>query len=303
MNKIKDTFTIQDFEILTGIKAHTIRIWEKRYNLLAPSRINRNVRVYSLSDLRKILNISLLYKNNYKISKISKLSDDLLSKEAKTVALIDFSNNYEINSLVLCMYTFDENLFQNTYLKLLKKVSFIEIFSNTYIPLLNHLGLLWQTNSIKPVHEHFISNLIYQKIALNIAALPNIETTNEPVNILFLPYGEIHDLGLFFLNYYLKLKGKRTVYLGKSIPFDNLFYVNSQFKNITWINYFMVDKPIEEKTAFLNNIEKLVAHNKNKCIMVGNVWEEFSKVNKNKQIIFKTGLEHLILNKEETIKS
>ena len=296
MNKIKDTFTIQDFEILTGIKAHTIRIWEKRYNLLAPSRINRNVRVYSLSDLQKILNISLLYKNNYKISKISKLSDDLLSKEAKTVALSDFSNNYEINSLVLCMYTFDENLFQNTYLKLLKKDSFIEIFSNTYIPLLNHLGLLWQTNSIKPAHEHFISNLIYQKIALNIAALPNIETTNEPVNILFLPYGEIHDLGLFFLNYYLKLKGKRTVYLGKSIPFDNLFYVNSQFKNITWINYFMVDKPIEEKTAFLNNIEKLVAHTKNRCIIVGNVWEEFSKENKNKKIIFKTSLEVLIAN-------
>jgi DNA-binding transcriptional MerR regulator len=296
MNKIKDTFTIHDFEILTGIKAHTIRIWEKRYNLLAPSRINRNVRVYSLSDLRKILNISLLYKNNYKISKISKLSDDLLSKEAKTVALIDFSNNYEINSLVLCMYTFDENLFQNTYLKLLKKDSFIEIFSNTYIPLLNHLGLLWQTNAIKPVHEHFISNLIYQKIALNIAALPNIETTNEPVNILFLPYGEIHDLGLFFLNYYLKLKGERTVYLGKSIPFDNLFYVNSQFKNITWINYFMVDKPIEEKTAFLNNIEKLVAHTKNRCIIVGNVWEEFSKENKNKKIIFKTSLEVLIAN-------
>jgi len=168
MNKIKDTFTIQDFEILTGIKAHTIRIWEKRYNLLAPSRINRNVRVYSLSDLQKILNISLLYNNNYKISKIAKLSDALLSEEAKTVALSDFSNNYEINSLLLCMYTFDENLFQNTYLKLLKKDSFI-----------NHLGLLWQTNSIKPAHEHFISNLIYQKIALNTAALPNIETTRN----------------------------------------------------------------------------------------------------------------------------
>jgi len=296
MNKIKDTFTIQDFEILTGIKAHTIRIWEKRYNILTPSRINRNVRVYSLSELQKILNISLLYKNNYKISKIAKLSDDLLSEEAKTVALSDFSNNYEINSLLLCMFTFDENLFQNIYLKLLKKDSFIEIFSNTYIPLLNHLGLLWQTNSIKPAHEHFISNLIYQKIALNTAALPNIETTKEPVNVLFLPFGEIHDLGLFFLNYYLKLKGERTVYLGKSIPFDNLFYVNSQIKSITWITYFMLDTSTEEKTMFLDNVEKLITNNKNTSVIVGNIWDDFSKENKNKKIIFKTSLQDLIAN-------
>ena len=296
MNKIKDTFTIQDFEILTGIKAHTIRIWEKRYNILTPSRINRNVRVYSLSELQKILNISLLYKNNYKISKIAKLSDDLLSEEAKTVALSDFSNNYEINSLLLCMYSFDENLFQNTYLKLSKKDSFIEIFSNTYIPLLNHLGLLWQTNSIKPAHEHFISNLIYQKIALNTAALPNIETIKEPVNVLFLPFGEIHDLGLFFLNYYLKLKGERTVYLGKSIPFDNLFYVNSQIKSITWITYFMLDTSTEEKTMFLGNVEKLITNNKNTSVIVGNIWDDFSKENKNEKIIFKTSLQDLIAN-------
>ncbi len=247
-------------------------------------------------SLQKILNISLLYKNNYKISKIAKLSDALLSEEAKTVALSDFSNNYEINSLLLCMYTFDENLFQNTYLKLLKKDSFIEIFSNTYIPLLNHLGLLWQTNSIKPAHEHFISNLIYQKIALNTAALPNIETTEEPVNVLFLPFGEIHDLGLFFLNYYLKLKGERTVYLGKSIPFDNLFYVNSQIKSITWITYFMLDTSTEEKTMFLGNVEKLITNNKNTSVIVGNIWDDFSKENKNKKIIFKTSLQDLIAN-------
>jgi len=194
------------------------------------------------------------------------------------------------------MYTFDENLFQNTYLKLLEKHSFIEIFSDTYIPLLNHLGLLWQTDSIKPAHEHFISNLIYQKIALNISALPNVETSNEPVNVLFLPFGEIHDLGLFFLNYYLKLKGKKTVYLGKSIPFDNLFYVNSQIKNITWITYFMIDTTTEEKTMFLNNVEKLVSDNNNTSIIVGNIWDDFSKKNKNKKIFFKTSLQDLIAN-------
>jgi len=113
---------------------------------------------------------------------------------------------------------------------------------------------------------------------------------------LFLPFGEIHDLGLFFLNYYLKLKGKKTVYLGKSIPFDNLFYVNSQIKNITWITYFMIDTTTEEKTMFLDNVEKLVSDNNNTSIIVGNIWDDFSKKNKNKKMFFKTSLQDLIAN-------
>ncbi|MCP4483669.1 MAG: MerR family transcriptional regulator [Flavobacteriaceae bacterium] len=293
INKIKDTFTIQDFEILTGIKAHTIRIWEKRYELLNPTRLNRNVRTYNLSDLQKILNVSLLYNNGYKISKISKLSDNQIAEEAKSFALSEFSNSYEINSLVICMFTFDQNLFQEIYLQQKENLTFREIFVNTYIPLLKHLGLLWQTDSIKPAHEHFISNLIYQKIALNIAKIPR-STTDNNINVLFLPYGEIHELGLMFLNYYLKLVGENIIYLGKSIPFDNLFYLNSQIKNITWITYFMIDKTKEEKDDFIKNVNKILEHTKNKCVIVGNIWDDYKKVNTNDQIIFKSRLDELI---------
>lgn len=294
MNNIKDTFTIQDLEILTGIKAHTIRIWEKRYALLNPTRLNRNIRVYSLSDLQKILNISLLYKNKYKISKVSKLSESQLIDEAKQVALKDFSNNYEINSLIICMYTFDEALFYEIYNDQIKKISFSEIFTQIYIPLLKHIGMLWQTESIKPAHEHFVSNLIYQKTALNIAQLPVPESDTKHVTVLFLPFGEIHELGLMFLNYHLKLRGDKTIYLGRSIPFDNLFYLNTQVKNITWVTYFMIDKPEEEKQSFLNNIENLLAHTKNKCIIIGEVWSDVALKNKNEQILFKRKLEDLI---------
>jgi len=294
MNIIQNTFTIQDLENLTGIKAHTIRIWEKRYALLNPTRLNRNVRMYNLTDLQKILNISLLYNNNYKISKISKLTDSQLSEETKAYALKDFSNNYEINSLIISMYTFDEPLFHEIYAQQIKVASFSELFVKIFIPLLKHMGLLWQTESIKPAHEHFISNLIYQKIALNIANLPSLEIKKNHVNILFLPFGEIHELGLMFLNYYLKLKGERTIYLGRSIPFDNLFYLNTQVKNITWITYFMIDDVKEEKNKFLGNVEKLLAHTKNKCVIIGSIWEEFSLENTNDQINFKPGLDHLI---------
>ncbi len=301
MNKIKDSFTIQDLELLTGIKAHTIRIWEKRYDLLNPSRLNRNIRIYTLSDLQKILNIGLLYNNGYKISKIAKLSDKQLTEEAKSFAMNEFSNTYEINSLIITMYTFDEGLFYEIYNQQIEKLSFQEIFIKTYIPLLNHIGMLWQTDSIKPAHEHFISNLIYQKIALNIANLPHNSIDNSNVNILFLPYGEIHELGLMFLNYSLKLNGKKVIYVGKSIPFDNLFYLNSQVKNITWITYFMIDKPVEEKKEFFNNIEKLLSHTKNNCIIIGNIWSEFEKENSNDQIIFKSGLDQIITKKESKL--
>ena len=294
INKIKDSFTIQDLEILTGIKAHTIRIWEKRYELLNPTRLNRNVRTYNLSDLQKILNVSLLYKSGYKISKISKLSDSQIAEETKTFALSDFSNTYEINSLIICMYTFDQNLFHEIYVQQSEKLTFRQIFTNTYIPLLTHLGLLWQTDSIKPAHEHFVSNLIYQKIALNIAKIPPNKKSNNPINVLFLPYGEIHELGLLFLNYYLKLVGEEVIYLGKSIPFDNLFYLNSQIKNITWITYFMIDKTKEEKDEFIFSVGKLLEHTKNKCIIVGNIWEEYRKKNTNEQIVFKSKLEELV---------
>lgn len=302
MNNIQVTFTIQDLELLTGIKAHTIRIWEKRYDLLNPTRLGRNIRMYELSDLQKILNISLLYKNKYKISKLSKFTDSQLAEEAKVVALNEFSNNYEINSLLISMYTFDEGLFNEIYAHQIKNMDFIEIFIHTYLPLLNHIGILWQTESIKPVNEHFISNLIYQKIVSNIATVSKQKETNKHINILFLPEGEIHELGLLFLKYYLKLDGQSVVYLGKNIPFDDLFYVNSQFKEITWITYFMIDKTEDKKKLFVDNVEKLLMHTKNKCVIIGRMWSDYSLQNKNPQIIYKEGLDELVTVKENALE-
>jgi len=293
MNNIKNSFTIHDLEILTGIKAHTIRIWEKRYNLLNPTRLNRNIRMYNLSDLQRILNISTLYKNNYKISKLSKFTDSQLAEEAKTIELNDFTNTYEINSLIISMYTFDEELFQEIYNTQIKKISFSEIYVHTYVPLLNYIGILWQTESIKPAQEHFISKLIYQKIVYNTSTIKTKKTSDKNVYILFLPEGEIHELGLLYLNYLLKLHGKKIVYLGDNIPFDNLFYVNSQFKEITWISYFLIERTIEEKNTFLNKINDLLSHTSNKCYIVGDIWKDFSIQVPNSNIILKDRLESL----------
>ena len=297
MNNIKNTFTILDLETLTGIKAHTIRIWEKRYNLLNPTRLNRNIRVYSLPDLQRILNISVLYKQNHKISRLAKLTDSQLAEKAKEIELEEFSNNYEINSLIISMYTFDEELFQEIYNQQMATMSFETIYVHTYLPLLRHMGVLWQTDTIKPVNEHFISNLIFQKIVLNMAEIESGTNLNDPMQILFLPHGEIHELGLLFLNYALKLRGERTVYLGKSIPFENLFYVNSQFKEITWICYFMIDMSSEKKDEFIQKAQELLKHTKNRMVIIGNIWDDYSTQNKNPQIIFKNGFETFIAEK------
>ena len=181
MNNIKNAFTIKDLENVSGVKAHTIRIWEKRYNLLSPQRTNTNIRFYSSESLRKLLNIVLLNKNNYKISKIADMSDETIILNARELAYKTAINDEAINSFKLSMFQFDKVLFNNTYNKLLNKKTFREIFKDVFIPFLGHIGLLWQTDTLLPAHEHFISNLIAQKIQISTERLEysviNSETT------------------------------------------------------------------------------------------------------------------------------
>ncbi|MFC2110078.1 MerR family transcriptional regulator [Bacteroidota bacterium] len=295
MNNIKDTFTIQDFENLSGIKAHTIRIWEKRYALFNPDRINRNVRIYSILDLQKILNLSVLYNHGIKISKLSCLSDRELADKAKEIALERISGNYQINTLIVSMYTFDASAFEEVYLEEITNNSFENLFVSIYLPLLEHIGVLWQTDSIKPAHEHFISNLIYQKISLQIAQLPKLtNNTNKEAHVLFLPDGEIHEIGLYFFNYYLLSKGFRTIYLGASVPFEDLSFVNSQFQNITWVTSFIIDKSVEEKQLFLENTIKLIENTKNKFKIVSSSWSGFFSENKAQGVVCYDSFRNLI---------
>ena len=192
MDNIKKNFSIRDLENISGIKAHTIRIWEKRYNLLSPERYKTNIRYYSHQNLQKLLNIVLLNNNNYKISKISEMNDELINLTARELAFNTSINDDAINSLKLSMFKFDKVLFNKTYNKLLTTKNFREIFKEVFIPFLEHVGLLWQTETILPVHEHFISNLITQKIQINTDELKHTQISSENVYVLFLPENEIH---------------------------------------------------------------------------------------------------------------
>ena len=259
MNNIKMSFSIKDLENLTGIKAHTIRIWEKRYNLLQPNRSETNIRTYSLSSLQKLLNISFLNNSGHKISKIAQLSDDEIRETVNTIGLKNRVEDRAINAFKMSMLNFNQVLFNTTYQELLDNKSFTEIFYNVFIPLLNDIGLLWQTDTISPAHEHFITALIKQKILINIELLQDEkEKTETKTYVLFLPEHEIHDLGLLFINYKLIQKGLHTIFLGDSIPISSLTNLISFFKDITFISYFTVYPEESEVLNYINEFKKVL---------------------------------------------
>ena len=264
MNNVKKDFSIRDLENLSGIKAHTIRIWEKRYNLLAPERTDTNIRTYGLSSLQKLLNVTLLYHNGYKISKIAKIPEQNIPIVVREIVAKRNSKNHAINSFKLAMVNFDQIIFHETYNNLISDSSFREVFKNTFIPLLNELGLLWQTGTISPAHEHFITNLIKQKILLNTEKLQHQKPTKtDKVFVAFLPENEIHEIGLLYLNYEIVLRGYKCINLGQTIPMENLMDVMKYFENIHFLSYFTVVPEKDRIKKYISDFEKLVSEYKN----------------------------------------
>jgi DNA-binding transcriptional MerR regulator len=269
MNNIKVNFSIKDLENLTGIKAHTIRIWEKRYDLLQPDRTDTNIRNYSLSSLQKLLNISFLNNSGYKISKIAQLKDDEIPIKVREIASRAKVEDHAINAFKLSMLNFDQVLFYNTYNNLIETKSFNEIFYSIFLPLLNEIGLLWQTDTITPAHEHFITAHIKQKILLNIERLQILEP--KPASktfILFLPDNEVHDIGLLFINYQLRSKGYHTIFLGESVPMNSLVSVLEFFNEITFISYFTVNPEIGEIPKYIKEFKSLLLSNTNTNLLL-----------------------------------
>ncbi|WP_408036712.1 MerR family transcriptional regulator [Tenacibaculum aestuarii] len=270
MNNIKSTFTIKDLENISGIKAHTIRIWEKRYNLLSPERTDTNIRYYSSENLQKLLNVVLLNQNNIKISKIAEMSDNTIVLKARELAFKMAVNDEAINSFKMAMFQFDKTLFNNTYNSLLKRKTFREIFKDVFVPFLNHIGLLWQTDTLLPAHEHFISNLIVQKIQINIEKLEYSNNNSEVTYVLFLPENEVHELGLMYLNYELILRGYNTIYLGQSLPLDNLDYFFKSKTKICFVTSMTVQPYDDKVQEYFSEIERVLMNTEHELIAIGN---------------------------------
>ncbi len=275
MNNIKKNFSIKDLENISGIKAHTIRIWEKRYSLLSPERTETNIRHYSHKNLQKLLNIVLLNNNNYKISKIAQMDDDQILIIARELAFDEAINDEAINSFKLSMFQFDKSLFNNTYSRLLHKKTFRDIFKEVFIPFLEHVGLLWQTETLLPAHEHFISNLITQKIQINTEELRYTQVNTNKIFVLFLPENEIHELGLLYLNYELVLRGFKTIYLGQSLPLDNLSYFFDIDENVCFVTSMTVRPYDDIIEGYFNELDSILNESNHSLIAIGRKAMEF----------------------------
>lgn len=213
-------YKIRDLEILTGIKAHTIRMWEKRYGLLTPQRTSTQIRTYSDDELLLLLNISLLYKKGIKISRIAEMSTAQVFDTSRSMQESGDSNT-AVEQFIVSVLQLDEQLFHHTFRELIQKDSLSTIFSEQIIPFLNRIGIMWLVGTINPAQEHFISNLIRQKIIAAIDQLP-IPDPNKEKTILYLPEHEWHEISLLIYHYHLRSKGINSIYLGQALPYDAL---------------------------------------------------------------------------------
>jgi DNA-binding transcriptional MerR regulator len=220
-------FTIRDLENLSGIKAHTIRIWEQRYSFLKPNRSDTNIRYYTNDELRIILNIALLNKYGYKISHINQMSREAMFENVLSLTDAEARENITVNRLLDCMVEFDVEHFEKLLDGYISSTGIEKTILKIIFPFLDKVGILWLTNHINPAQERLVSNVIRQKIISGIDALPVRANVSSPKICLFLPEGEHHELSLLFVAFLLKKKGIPIIYLGADISFKELKSVTS----------------------------------------------------------------------------
>jgi DNA-binding transcriptional MerR regulator len=217
-------YSIKELEKLSGIKAHTIRIWEKRHHIVDPQRTDTNIRLYSDDDLKKIINVSLLNNFGIKISRIADMSHDEMNSKILELSEQKSEATIFIDQLIVAMVDLDEDKFEKTLSNLILRFGFERTITDIVYPFMEKIGVLWQTEKVTPAQEHFISHLIRQKIIVAIDSL--VVTPSIPKKVLlFLPENEWHELGLLFFHYIVRKTGFKTYYLGQSVPFQDVISV------------------------------------------------------------------------------
>jgi MerR family transcriptional regulator, light-induced transcriptional regulator len=248
-------YSIRELEKLSGIKAHTIRIWEKRHHLIQPQRTSTNIRFYSDDDLKKIMNVSLLNSNGLKISRIAEMSSEEINKKILELSESKNESLIYIDQLVVAMVDLDEEKFEKILSGLILRFTFERTITEIVYPFLEKIGVLWQTHNISPAQEHFISNLIRQKLIVAIDALPIAPITAKRA-MFFLAENEMHELGLLFYHYLIRRAGYRTYYLGQMVPYNDVVSVYNVHKPDLLVTAIVTSSPrqyTEKYIARLSN--------------------------------------------------
>jgi MerR family transcriptional regulator, light-induced transcriptional regulator len=243
-------FQIRDLEQFTGVKAHTIRVWERRYGLLKPDRTDTNIRTYDLDELKTILNVAYLNQKGHKISRIAAMTPAELDSAVRQAAMEDQAPIGILNTLVMAMLSFDESLFEGTCDAYVEQHGFRPLVEQVLVKLLERIGLLWQSNAICPAQEHFVSYLIRHRLIIETSK--QTLSNGATIDVLYLPEDEIHELGLLYLNYLFRSAGRRTIYLGQSVPSDDLLQVASLYTgSIRFVTLLVVRPSPDDAPEYL----------------------------------------------------
>jgi len=260
-----NAFTIKDLENLSGIKAHTIRIWEQRYNFLKPQRTSTNIRYYSNDELKTVLNIALLSKYGYKISHIDRMPAPEIRERILSLGDPQAVLERIINDLVQEMVDMNMEEFEQTITGYINSKGIEKTVTQIIFPFLEKIGLLWQTGHINPAQEHLVSNIIRQKLIVAIETTVS-HITLDKTFLLFLPEGEHHELGLLYVYYMLKSRGAKTIYLGANVPFRDVAHVIDIKKpDIAFVHLtatcpnFNFGKFLNEISQRFNNIPTIIS--------------------------------------------
>ncbi len=248
------SYSIKELEKLSGIKAHTIRIWEKRYKIIKPSRTQTNIRFYSDEDLRKILNISILNQSGIKISKIANLDANELSDKVLDLCLDINNTNAQIENLIVSMFELDEAKFINILSNAVIKSGFEDAIERIIFPFLKRIGVLWQTGTVAPAQEHFISNLIRQKLIVAIDNIVLPTDSSRKTVTFFLPEKEMHELGLLFYSYIARKEGFEVIYLGSSVPVADLATILKVKPNTIFFTSLISNLKKRDILEWFNNV-------------------------------------------------
>jgi DNA-binding transcriptional MerR regulator len=223
-------YSIKDLERISGVKAHTIRIWEKRYGIVSPQRTESNIRFYCDTEVKKLMNISILLNHGYKISRLAGFDSEELSRKVLEVSMVTNDHDNQLDNLVVAMIEMDEAKFEKLLNQCIIKEGFENTVFNILYPFFEKIGVLWQAGSINPAHEHFISNLVKQKIYVAIDSIPVPAGPDTKKFLLFLPEWDLHDLGLLVYDYILKSRGYKVIFLGPNVPEEDVYSVSESLK-------------------------------------------------------------------------
>lgn len=252
--KNQKKYSIKDLENITGIKAHTIRMWEKRYGIIKPKRTNTNIRYYSDKDLKVLMNISTLNKNGIKISEIvhmdtKNMCDKIIELNGST-GIVDS----QINALIISATELDQQQFDKTMSNCIVKRGIEKTFTTVIFPFLEKLGVMWQTGTITPVHEHYISNLIRQKLIVAIDNIDNQSNDKNETFILFLPENELHEINLLFNHYILKKAGYNVIYLGQTVPTADIIKISKDIKSEYLLTVITTGQSTNQLIKYIDNL-------------------------------------------------